>query len=84
MNTLRRSANLTRMAHFTHDDIVRLSPQERIELIGELWDSIGERDVPLPPAEAAELRRRLESFDEDERQAVGWETFKDQLSSPRP
>jgi len=72
------------MAHLTHDDIARLSPQERIELIGELWDSIGDAEVPLPPAQAQELGRRLASFDVDRSQAVSWEVLKAELAARAP
>jgi putative addiction module component (TIGR02574 family) len=39
--------------------IDRLSPAERLELIGELWDSLDPADVPLTEAQAEELERRL-------------------------
>jgi len=46
-------------------DITRLTPQERLDLIGELWDSLSAKDVRLSPeldAEhgraVAQLRRR--------------------------
>ena len=46
-------------------DIKSLSPQERLDLIGQLWDSLDTSDVQLTPAQAAELDRRLETLDED-------------------
>lgn len=46
-------------------DIESLSPQERLDLIGQLWDSLDTNDVQLTPAQAAELDRRLETLDED-------------------
>ena len=46
-------------------DFHHLSPQERIDLIGEIWDSIEAEAVPLTPAQTAELDRRLETLDED-------------------
>jgi putative addiction module component (TIGR02574 family) len=46
-------------------DIESLSPQERLDLIGQLWDSLDANDVQLKPAQAAELDRRLEALDED-------------------
>jgi putative addiction module component (TIGR02574 family) len=46
-------------------DIESLSPQERLELIGQLWDSLDANDVQLTAAQAAELDRRLETLDED-------------------
>jgi putative addiction module component (TIGR02574 family) len=46
-------------------DIESLSPRERLDLIGRLWDSLDANDVQLTPAQATELDRRLETLDED-------------------
>ncbi|MBB4393318.1 MULTISPECIES: addiction module protein [unclassified Bradyrhizobium] len=60
-------------------DISRLTPRERLDLIGELWDSLSPADVPLTPAHEAELERRLASFDVDLRDAVPWEDIDAEL-----
>jgi putative addiction module component (TIGR02574 family) len=60
-------------------DISRLTPKERLELIGELWDSLSAADVRLTPAHEAELDRRLASFDEDRREAVPWKEIDAEL-----
>jgi len=39
-------------------DVKRLSPEERLELIEELWDSLSEGDVKLTPEQLEELERR--------------------------
>lgn len=39
-------------------DVKRLSPEERLELIEELWDSLSEEDVRLTPEQLEELERR--------------------------
>ena len=44
-------------------DFSHLSQQERLDLIGELWDSLSV--VPLTPAQEAEVMRRLETLDRD-------------------
>lgn len=54
-------------------DISRLTPKERLDLIGELWDSLSAADVQLTPAQQAELDRRLITFDADRREAIPWE-----------
>lgn len=46
-------------------DYSRLSTRERLDLIGEIWDSIEAEAVPLTPEQAAEIDRRLETLDED-------------------
>jgi len=58
------------MASLNSDELARLSPEERLALIGQLWDSLGDADVPLPEAQRAELARRLSSLDQDRTQAV--------------
>jgi len=47
----------------TTAEIDRLSPQERLDLIGALWDSLSPEQVRLTPAQEAELERRMATFD---------------------
>jgi putative addiction module component (TIGR02574 family) len=54
-------------------DIARLTPRERLDLIGELWDSLAPEDVRLTPAQDAELARRMATFEADSRTVVPWE-----------
>jgi putative addiction module component (TIGR02574 family) len=72
------------MQTLTPDEIARLSPQERLALIGQLWDSLHDADVPLPPAQQAELARRLATLDQDREQAVSWEQLRGELARRRP
>nr|WP_311972164.1 addiction module protein [Bradyrhizobium diazoefficiens] len=60
-------------------DISRLTPRERLDLIGELWDSLSAADVRLTPAHEAERERRLASFDVDRREAIPWEDIDAEL-----
>jgi len=46
-------------------DMTRLTPRERLDLIGELWDSLAPADVRLTPAQDAELGRRMATFEAD-------------------
>jgi putative addiction module component (TIGR02574 family) len=46
-------------------DIERLSPEERLDLIERLWDSLDSEDMPVTAAQAAEIDRRLATLDED-------------------
>ena len=68
----------------THDEINRLSPRERLSLIEQLWDSLSNADVPLTPAQKAELERRLETFDQDRAHAVTWDSLKAELAQRCP
>ena len=60
-------------------DIARLTPQERLDLIGELWDSLAAEDVRLTPAQDAELARRMASFDADAKEATPWQQIDAEL-----
>ncbi len=44
-----------------------LSPEEQLELLGELWDRLSQRpaNVPLSPEQRQELDRRLDTLEED-------------------
>ena len=54
------------------DELTRLSPQERLSLIEQLWGSLSDADIPLTSAQQGELERRLATFEDDRAQAVTW------------
>lgn len=64
-------------------DIARLTPKERLDLIGELWDSLTPEDVRLTPAQDAEVARRMATFETDAKDALPWETIDAELSRLR-
>jgi putative addiction module component (TIGR02574 family) len=68
----------------THDEITRLSPDERLALIAQLWDSLEDHQVQLSSAQQAELERRLATLDYDGTQSVTWETLKAELEQRCP
>ncbi|MGA9494369.1 MAG: addiction module protein [Terriglobales bacterium] len=72
------------MASLNSDELTRLSPEERLALIGQLWDSLHDTEVPLPEAQQAELARRLSSLDQDRAQSVIWEQLRAELARRRP
>jgi putative addiction module component (TIGR02574 family) len=53
-------------------DVKRLSPQERLELIEELWDSLSEEDVKLTPEQLQELERRRARLDQEGPRGRPW------------
>ncbi|HEY3800722.1 MAG TPA: addiction module protein [Caulobacteraceae bacterium] len=57
--------------------IEKLTPAEKLELIGELWDSLDAVDVPLTANQRAELDRRL--ADPDLQSGAPWEEVKARL-----
>jgi len=68
-------------------DLDDFSPEEQLELIGELWDRLSLRpaSVPLTPEQRDELDRRLDEFDENIRvgRPLGrpWSEVREQLRS---
>jgi putative addiction module component (TIGR02574 family) len=68
----------------TPADITRLSPDERLRLTEQLWDSLEDEHVPLSPVQEAELERRLDSFDEDSAQAMSWDDLMAELARRCP
>jgi putative addiction module component (TIGR02574 family) len=49
----------------THVDIKALSPEQRLALMEEIWDSLDPGDVPVTDAQRAELDRRSADLDRD-------------------
>jgi len=66
------------------DEIVRLTPPERLALIAQLWDSLEHEQLPLTSAQEAELERRLGSLDEDRPNGVTWASLKAELEQRCP
>jgi putative addiction module component (TIGR02574 family) len=54
-------------------DIEHLSPDERLDLIEKLWDSLSDDDVPLTDAQRQELDHRLDALDREGPVGVPWE-----------
>ena len=72
------------MELLTPDEIVRLSPPERLALIAQLWDSLEHEPLPLTTAQQAELERRLASLDQDRHNGVTWAALKAELEQRCP
>jgi putative addiction module component (TIGR02574 family) len=72
------------MALPTQDELVLLTPPERIELISQLWDSLGDDDLPMTAAQESELDRRLTTLEQDRREGISWEALKVELEQRCP
>jgi putative addiction module component (TIGR02574 family) len=72
------------MELLTSEEISRLSPPERLALIGRLWDSLEQDQIPLSPAQRDEFDRRLASLDQDRRDGVSWAALKAELERHCP
>ena len=68
----------------TRDEITRLSPDERLALIAQLWDSLEDHQVQLTPVQQGELERRLATLDQNRAQSLTWETLKAELERRCP
>jgi putative addiction module component (TIGR02574 family) len=62
-------------------DINRLSPAERLALIGLLWDSLEAESLPLTQAQEAELDHRIASADADLAQSRPWDELHAELAT---
>ena len=62
-------------------DISKLSPEERLRLIGDLWDSLRSQPdaVHLTPAQKAELDRRLDALDRGTAEVITWDEARRRL-----
>jgi putative addiction module component (TIGR02574 family) len=76
--------NLQAMKTLTRDEIGRLSPTERLTLIGDLWDSLEGSSSPAPDTQRVEIDRRLASLDQDLADAVSWDELKAELAARAP
>lgn len=72
------------MALLTPDEIVGLTPPERLSLITQFWDGLDHDRLPLTGSQQDELERRLESVAEDRRSGVTWAMLKAELERRCP
>jgi len=58
--------------------IDKLSIEDRLFLIGELWDSVADETeaLPLSPELKAELDKRLDAAEKDPDSGVSWDNVK--------
>jgi putative addiction module component (TIGR02574 family) len=65
-------------------EIKQLSVDERLAIVGEIWDSIDEQaTLDLTASDKAELDRRLEQIDRNPESGVSWDELKRQLQNGR-
>jgi putative addiction module component (TIGR02574 family) len=69
------------MSSNMHDlGIDQFSPEDRLRLIGEIWDSLSDSQQPeIPEAHRKELDRRLAAADADPAAAAPWEEVRARL-----
>ena len=65
-------------------DFSRLTPDERLHLIEELWDSLEPEQIPLTPAQAQELERREALHRANPSRGQPWREVFDEIENRRP
>jgi putative addiction module component (TIGR02574 family) len=66
------------------DEILKLSPAERIQLVEDIWDSIAadaESVPPLTDAQIAEIERRIAEHEKNPGRAKSWDEVRARLWS---
>ena len=66
------------------EQIARLAPTERLELISVVWDSLSQRDLPLTAVERALLDARLADMESNPNDQSSWDDVKLRLEQLRP
>jgi putative addiction module component (TIGR02574 family) len=66
-------------------DVLELPVAERLELVGDIWDSIAQvpERLELTAAQRAELDRRLEAYRRDPAAGSPWSEVKARILSSR-
>jgi len=61
------------------EEILRLSPDERLRLVEDIWDSLAQtpEKLPVPEWHRAELDRRL--ADQSEQATIAWPELRSRL-----
>ena len=62
-------------------DIGHLSPEQRLRLIEQIWDSLSDEDVPLTAAQREELDRRLDDLEREGPRGIPWDDVLDRLEA---
>ena len=60
-------------------DIAKLSPEERLELLEELWDSLSPESIAMTDAQTKELDRRLDELDREGPVGIPWNEVLDRI-----
>ena len=65
------------------EEIAQMSVEERIELIGSIWDTVVDspEEIPMTPEEREELDRRIEEFEKSPKEGIRWQDLKAILRS---
>lgn len=64
------------------EEALELSVAERIQLVGDLWDSISEipQDIELTEEQRQELRRRIQDYRKNPQEGISWAELKARIN----
>jgi putative addiction module component (TIGR02574 family) len=67
------------------EEILKLSKEDRIELVKTVWDSIEQEqdDSPLTEEQLIELRRRRAAYDEGNMPVYSWKEVKESITKKK-
>jgi putative addiction module component (TIGR02574 family) len=67
--------------HYALSQALKLTVEERLELVEEIWDSIAAdaQLLPLTDSERTELDRRVEAYHRDPSDTVSWDELERRL-----
>ncbi len=65
------------------EEALKLTPRERLELIGALWDTLSESDIPVAPEERALLDSRIADLETNPDDQSSWEEVRARLEKRR-
>jgi putative addiction module component (TIGR02574 family) len=63
-------------------DLTHLTAQEKLQLIDELWASLGPEEFPLTAQQRTELHRRLDHLDEEGPGGMSWDGVRLEMTRP--
>ena len=71
-----------RIMSYNKDELLKLPPKEKLELVEALWDSIDDELLigKLKPEQMQELDRRLSNLDENPESLIPWEDVKKEMN----
>ncbi|MBZ0137763.1 MAG: addiction module protein [Planctomycetes bacterium] len=67
----------------TEQQLSQLSVEERIRLIGVIWDTLQGDDASVPEWHRKIVEERLKRMEEDPREGVSWDEIKEELRLKR-
>ena len=60
-------------------DIAKLSPEQRLELLEQIWDTLSPEAVPMTDGQKEELNRRLDELDREGPVGIPWNEVLDRI-----